>query len=67
MLMSFLFPLYFSIPIESSSSGGPLIHSKLKTTVTEYAAMLGWPVTHQQSTAGQYSVLLSTLTWIHIG
>jgi hypothetical protein len=40
MLMQFLFPLHVSIPTESSS-GGPLIHLKLKTTVTEFSMLLG--------------------------
>jgi hypothetical protein len=40
MLMWFLFPLHVSIPI-GSSSNGPLIHLKLKTTITEFAMLLG--------------------------
>jgi hypothetical protein len=41
MLMLFLFPLRVSIPIESSS-GGPLIHLNLKTTVTDFATLVLW-------------------------
>jgi hypothetical protein len=35
-----LFPLHVSIPV-GSSSGGPLIHLKLKTTVTKFAKLSG--------------------------